>query len=104
MSRLPTYNIDLQGFLFGDILAVSRTDIIVIVVLSCLVFAVLALLYRPLLYTSFDPIVAQASGVPAAFVSYVLLVLLALTIVVSLEAVGIVLVAALLVTPAATAF
>jgi ABC-type Mn2+/Zn2+ transport system permease subunit len=95
MSRLPTYNVDLQGFLFGDILAVSRTDIVVIV---------LALLYRPLLYTSFDPVVAQASGVPAAFVSYVLLVLLALTIVVSLEAVGIVLVAALLVTPAATAY
>jgi manganese/iron transport system permease protein len=104
MSRLPTYNVDLQGFLFGDILAVSRTDIVVIVVLSCFVFIVLALLYRPLLYTSFDPVVAQASGVPAAFVSYVLLVLLALTIVVSLEAVGIVLVAALLVTPAATAY
>jgi ABC-type Mn2+/Zn2+ transport system permease subunit len=104
MSRLPSYNVDLQGFLFGDILAVSRTDIVIILVLSCFVFIVLALLYRPLLYTSFDPIVAQASGVPTGFISYMLLVLLALTIVVSLEAVGIVLVAALLVTPAAAAF
>ena len=104
MSRLPSYNVDLQGFLFGDILAVSRTDIVIILVLSCFVFVVIALLYRPLLYTSFDPIVAQASGVPSGFISYMLLVLLALTIVVSLEAVGIVLVAALLVTPAATAF
>ena len=104
MSRLPTYSVDLQGFLFGNILAVSRTDIWLIVVLAALVFVILALLYRPLLYTSFDPIVAEASGIPVAFVHYVLLVLLALTIVVSLEAVGIVLVAALLVTPAATAY
>lgn len=104
MSRLPTYSVDLQGFLFGNILAVSRADIVLIVVLAALVFVVLAVLYRPLLYISFDPVVAEASGIPVAFVHYVLLVLLALTIVVSLEAVGIVLVAALLVTPAATAY
>jgi len=104
MSRLPTYNIDLQGFLFGNILAVSRGDIITILVLSAIVAGALVLLYRPLLYTSFDPVVAEASGIRAGVVSYVLLILLALTIVVSLEAVGIVLVAALLVTPAATAY
>jgi ABC-type Mn2+/Zn2+ transport system permease subunit len=104
MSRLPTYNIDLQGFLFGNILAVSRGDIVTILVLSAVVAVALILLYRPLLYTSFDPVVAEASGIRAGFVSYMLLVLLALTIVVSLEAVGIVLVAALLVTPAATAY
>jgi ABC-type Mn2+/Zn2+ transport system permease subunit len=104
MSRLPTYNIDLQGFLFGNILAVSRGDIVTILVLSAIVAIALVLLYRPLLYTSFDPVVAEASGIRAGFVSYMLLVLLALTIVVSLEAVGIVLVAALLVTPAATAY
>jgi manganese/iron transport system permease protein len=57
-----------------------------------------------LLYTSFDPVVAEAGGIRSGFVDYALLVLLALTIVVSLESVGIVLVAALLVTPAATAF
>jgi len=104
MSRLPTYNIDLQGFLFGNILAVSRGDIVLIVVLAALVFVILAIIYRPLLYTSFDPVVAEASGIPVALIDYVLLVLLALTVVISLEAVGIVLVAALLVTPAATAY
>jgi manganese/iron transport system permease protein len=103
MSRLPSYNVDLQGFLFGNILAISRNDILFIVVLSIIVAISLALLYRPLLFSSFDPIVAQASGIRVGFVNYVLLVLLALTIIVSLEAVGIVLVAALLVTPAATA-
>ena len=104
MSRLPTYSVDLQGFLFGNILAVSRGDLILIGSLAALVLVTLVLLYRPLLYTSFDPVVAEASGIRAGLVDYVLLVVLALTIVISLEAVGIVLVAALLVTPAATAY
>jgi len=104
MSRLKNYAVDLQSFLFGNILAVSRADLILIVVLASLVTVSLILLYRPLLYTSFDPVVAQASGIAAGFVSYALLVLLALTIIISLETVGIVLVAALLVTPAASAY
>jgi manganese/iron transport system permease protein len=104
MSRLPTYNVDLQGFLFGNILAVSRQDLVLILCLAALVAVALLLLYRSLLYTTFDPVVAEASGIKAAPVDYALLVMLALTIIISLEAVGIVLVAALLVTPAATAF
>jgi ABC-type Mn2+/Zn2+ transport system permease subunit len=104
MSRQAHYNVDLEGFLFGNILAVSRGDLVLIAVLSAIVAISLALLYRPLLYTSFDPVVAQASGIPVAFVDYALLVLLALTIIISLESVGIVLVAALLVTPAAAAY
>jgi ABC-type Mn2+/Zn2+ transport system permease subunit len=104
MSRLPRYNVDLQSFLFGNILAVSRGDLTFILGLSAIVAFVLAFLYRALVYTSFDPVVAEASGIRAGFVDYALLVLLALTIIVSLESVGIVLVAALLVTPAATAF
>ncbi|MBV9102464.1 MAG: metal ABC transporter permease [Candidatus Eremiobacteraeota bacterium] len=104
MSRQAHYNVDLESFLFGNILAVSRQDLTLILVLAFVVAVALALLYRPLLYTSFDPVVAQASGLNVAFVDYSLLVLLALTIIISLESVGIVLVAALLVTPAATAY
>lgn len=104
MSRQRSYSIDLQSFLFGDILSVGRSDVVMIVVLSVIVAAVTLLAYRPLLYTSFDPVVAQASGINATLVEYVLLVLLALTIIISLQAVGIVLVAALLVTPAAAAY
>jgi manganese/iron transport system permease protein len=104
MSRVPRYNVDLQSFLFGNILGVSREDLWLILGLSLVVTVSLALLYRALLYTTFDPVVAEASGIRATFVDYALLVLLALTIIISLEAVGIVLVAALLVTPAATAF
>jgi ABC-type Mn2+/Zn2+ transport system permease subunit len=104
MSRLPRYNVDLESFLFGNILSVSPQDLYLILGLAALVTLSLAFMYRALLYTSFDPVVAQASGINAAFTDYALLVLLALTIIISLEAVGIVLVAALLVTPAATAF
>ena len=104
MSRRTTYNIDLEGYLFGNVLAVSRGDLALIAALALIVVASIVLLYRPLLYTTFDPVVAQASGINAAFVDYALLVLLALTIIISLESVGIVLVAALLVTPAAAAY
>ncbi|GAC1583510.1 MAG: metal ABC transporter permease [Candidatus Velthaea sp.] len=103
MSRAPNARVDLQSYLFGYILGVSRQDLIVIVTLGIFVAIVVAALYRPLVYTSFDPVVAQASGINATFVDDALLVLLSLTIIVSIQAVGIILVAALLVTPAATA-
>jgi ABC-type Mn2+/Zn2+ transport system permease subunit len=103
MSRSTRSTVDLQSYLFGDILGVTRGDLVLIVVLAVLVAFVVAALYRPLLYTSFDPVVAQASGIRATFVEDVLLVLLSLTIIVSLQSVGIILVAALVVTPAAAA-
>lgn len=104
MSRQRSYSVDLQSFLFGDILSVSAQDVMMIVALALVVAAVTTLLFRPLLYTSFDPVVAQASGMNAGAIEYVLLVLIALTIIISLQAVGIILVAALLVTPAAAAY
>jgi manganese/iron transport system permease protein len=104
MSQQRSYAVDLQSFLFGDILAVQPQDLWLIVALSLVVGATIALLYRGLLYTTFDPVVAQASGIPSAAYEYTLLVMLGLTIVVALQAVGIVLVAALLVTPAAAAY
>jgi manganese/iron transport system permease protein len=103
MSRSPRATVDLQSFLFGSILGVSSYDVAMVVGLGLFVALVVGALWRPLLYTSFDPVVAQAAGIRAGFVDYALLVILALTIIVSLQAVGIVLVAALLVTPAAAA-
>ncbi len=104
MSRQRSYAIDLQSFLFGDILGVSKGDLWLILGLSIALAIGVIVLFRALLYTTFDPVVAEASGVRAGAVEYVLLVMLALTIIVSLQAVGIVLVAALLVTPAAAAY
>jgi ABC-type Mn2+/Zn2+ transport system permease subunit len=103
MSRSPRATVDLQSFLFGSILGVSPGDVVTVVGLGVLVALVVGALWRPLLYTSFDPVVAQAAGIRAGAVDYALLVVLAITIIVSLQAVGIVLVAALLVTPAAAA-
>ncbi len=104
MSRQRSYAIDLQSFLFGDILGVSHGDLWLILGLSVAIAIATVVLFRGLLYTSFDPVVAEASGIRSGVVEYVLLVMLALTIIVSLQAVGIVLVAALLVTPAAAAY
>ena len=104
MSQQRSYAIDLQSFLFGDILAVQPQDLWLILGLSVVVTIAIVVLYRGLLYTTFDPVVAQASGIPSPLYEYALLVMLALTIVVALQAVGIVLVAALLVTPAAAAY
>lgn len=104
MSRQRTYAVDLQSFLFGDILSVQPGDLWLILGLGIAVGIAVIVLYRGLLYTSFDPIVAQAGGVRSGAIEYALLVMLAITIIVSLQAVGIVLVAALLVTPAAAAY
>ncbi|MGA8100190.1 MAG: metal ABC transporter permease [Candidatus Cybelea sp.] len=104
MSQQRSYAVDLQSFLFGDILAVQPQDLWLILVLSIVVAVAVIVLFRGLLYTTFDPVVAQASGIASPLYEYALLVMLALTIVVSLQAVGIVLVAALLVTPAAAAY
>ncbi len=104
MSRQRSYAVDLQSFLFGDILSVQPQDLWLILALSAVVAATVVWLFRGLLYTTFDPVVAQASGIRSWLYEYALLVMLALTIVVALQAVGIVLVAALLVTPAAAAY
>ena len=104
MSRQRNYTVDLQSFLFGDILSVGQRDLVAIVVLGVLIAVATIVLYRPLLYTSFDPVVAQASGLHSERIEYILLVMIALTIIISLQAVGIILVAALLVTPAAAAY
>jgi ABC-type Mn2+/Zn2+ transport system permease subunit len=85
-------------------LGVGPFDLFLIVGLGLVVAIGTIVLFRGLLYTTFDPVVADASGMHAEFIEYALLVMLALTIIVALQAVGIVLVAALLVTPAAAAY
>jgi manganese/iron transport system permease protein len=103
ISQAHSSQVDLQDFLFGNILGVTPADLALDVVVAVLVLLVVALAFRPLVFASFDPVVARAAGIRVIALDYVLLVLLALTIVVALESIGIVLVAALLVTPAAAA-
>ncbi len=104
MSRQSNYAVDLQSFLFGDILAVQPNDLKIIGGLAVFVTIAVMLLYRGLLYTTFDSVVAQAGGIRSGAYEYALLVLVALTVIIGLQSVGIVLVAALLVTPAAAAY
>jgi ABC-type Mn2+/Zn2+ transport system permease subunit len=102
-SRQENYTVDLFSFVFGNVLAVTWEDVWLTAGVGALVLAVVALFYKELLFTAYDPTMAAASGVPVGAVQYGLLALLALTTVIALQTVGIVLVVALLVTPAATA-
>ncbi len=102
-STISGYVGDLFGFLVGNVLGISTLDLVALVALGGLVLAVVALLWKELLYATFDPLGAAASGFRVELLEYLFLGLVALTIVVSLQAVGIILVVALLVTPPAAA-
>jgi manganese/iron transport system permease protein len=102
-STIKGYVADLFSFLFGNVLAIGASDLIALVVLGVIVLAIIAALWKEFLYATFDPLGAEASGIPVARLEYLLLALVALAIVVSLQAVGIILVVAMIVTPAATA-
>ncbi len=102
-STIKGYVADLFSFLLGNVLAIGPEDLVALVVLGLGVILVVGLLWKELLYATFDPLGAAASGMPVDRLEYLFLALVALTIVVSLQAVGIILVVAMLITPAATA-
>ena len=103
ISRVPGH-IDVHHILFGNVLGVRDADLWLAAATGGLVLAVVALLYKELLMWSFDPTAAQVSGLPVRALHYLMMLLLSVTIVASMQAVGIVLVVAMLVTPASTAF
>lgn len=103
LSATANYTVDLAHFLFGNLLGVTGTDLVVTVVLGVIVLATIFLFYKELLVISFDPVLATTLRLPAEFLRYLLLILIALTIVVALQVVGIALMLAMLVTPAAAA-
>jgi ABC-type Mn2+/Zn2+ transport system permease subunit len=104
ISSIQTYAVDLSHILFGNVLGVSENDLWLTVGLGLLVLISVALLYKQFLVISFDPILAATLRLPAELLRNLMLVLLALTVVVSLQTVGVGLAAAMLVTPAATAY
>lgn len=99
-----TVRIDLYHFLFGNILGVTQTDVRTVVAIAISVLAVVTLLFKEMLFYSFDPVGAQAAGLPVRWLHSGLMVLVALTLVASMKAVGVVLVLAMLITPAACAY
>ena len=102
-SSIPNYVGDLFHFLFGDVLGISVGDLLALILLVFGLLLVLRLLWKELLFSTFDPLGAGAAGLPVRRLEDLLLILIAVTIVISLQAVGIVLVVAMITTPAATA-
>jgi manganese/iron transport system permease protein len=103
LSTVGGYAVDLAHILFGDVLAVATQDLWVMLVLGIGILLIVVLFYKELLVMTFDPMLAKVLRLPTTFFRYLLLILIALTIVTALQTVGIALVLAMLVTPAATA-
>ena len=104
ISTVRGFAVDLVHFLFGNVLGVSAWDLWMIAGFGALVLALILIFYKEFLIVSFDPVLAVTLRLPTAFYQYLLLVLIAVTIVVSLQTVGIGLMLAMLITPASTAF
>ncbi|MFQ4146336.1 metal ABC transporter permease [Chlorogloeopsis sp. ULAP02] len=96
--------IDLNHFLFGNILGVTVQDVRDTAIIAAIVLIVVFFLYKELLFYTFDPLGAQAAGLPVNRLNLGLMLLIALTIVASMKAVGVILVLSLLITPGATAY
>ena len=104
LSTAENVTVDIEDLLLGQVLGVSQTDVYVSVGLTALVLAGLYAFHRQLVYTTFDPVGAAVVGIRTSLVEYVLLALLALVVVIGIQAAGIVLVMAMLITPAAAGY
>ena len=104
ISSVQNYTNDLTHFLFGDVLGISSSDLGRIGLFAGLIILVVFIFYKEFLVISFDPILATTLRLPVRGLDYLLMILIAITIVVSLQTVGIALMVAMLITPAATAY
>jgi zinc transport system permease protein len=102
LSIANGFNVDLFSYLFGSILTVNETDLQVMLGLGIFTLGAVVIFYKELFYITFDEISARASGIPVEKLNTLLVVLTAITVVISLKIVGILLVSSLLVVPVAT--
>ena len=103
ISTTDSYSLDLTHILFGNVLGVSNSDLQVMTICGAIVIIMVLMFYKEFLVISFDPGLARTLKLPVETLRMVLLVLIAITIVASLRTVGVALMLAMLVTPAATA-
>lgn len=103
ISTMRSYTVDLVHFLFGDLLGVSQGDLLLTAAFGLLVIVAIVAFYKEFLVISFDPILAETLRLRSNRLRYLLLVLIAVAIVVSLQTVGVALMLGMLITPAATA-
>jgi ABC-type Mn2+/Zn2+ transport system permease subunit len=104
ISTVRSYTVDLAHFLFGDVLGVRNSDLWLIIFFGGLVLLSILAFYKEFMVLSFDPILAATLRLPVRLLEFLLLILIAITIVVSLQTVGVALMVAMLVTPAAAAY
>lgn len=104
ISSVRNYSVDLAHFLFGDVLGIREGDLWRLGGLGVLIVLTVLALYKEFLVLSFDPVLAATLRIPARLLDYVLMILIALTVVLSLQTVGVALTVAMLITPAATAY
>ncbi len=104
IGLMKTYNAEVYGYLFGSVLAVTSEELRTIAGLSIVVIGSIVLFSKELYFMAFDQEMAEASGVPARRIFFLLLTLVALTVVVSLKTVGAILVFAMILIPASTAY
>jgi manganese/iron transport system permease protein len=104
ISTVKSYTVDLTHFLFGDVLGVSGNQLITIAVFSALILILVIAFYKEFLVMTFDPTLAATLRIPTKVFEYLQLVLIALTVAVSFQAVGVALMVAMLITPAAAAY
>jgi len=103
ISTVRNFSVDLTHFMFGNVLGVSRGDLALTIGFGALVLLLVVAFYKEFLVISFDPVLAEILRIPHQVFSYLLLVMLAVTVVIALQTVGVGLMVAMLVTPAATA-
>jgi ABC-type Mn2+/Zn2+ transport system permease subunit len=104
IGLMKGYNAEVYGYLFGSVLSVTPDELGIILALSLLVLSAILAFSKELYFIAFDQEMAEASGVPARRIFYLLLTLVALTVVVSLKTVGAILVFAMVLIPASTAY
>ncbi len=104
ISTVRSYAVDLSHFLFGDVLSVSSQSLWLILIFGGLVLLCIFAFYKEFMTLSFDPILAATLRLPVGVLNNLLLALIAVTVAVSLQTVGVALMVAMLVTPAATAY
>ena len=104
IGLMKTYNAEVYGYLFGSVLSVTNEELALIGMLGVLVIGLLLLFAKELYFIAFDQEMAEASGIPARPIFFLLLTLVALTVVVSLKTVGAILVFAMILIPASTAY
>jgi ABC-type Mn2+/Zn2+ transport system permease subunit len=104
ISTVRSYAVDLSHFLFGDVLGVSAQNLWIIAIFSVVILLTIAAFYKEFLTLSFDPVLAATLRLPVNLLNNLLLGLIAVTVAVSLQTVGVALMVAMLVTPAATAY